>query len=144
MSDISLDPEFPAVPSVPYAVREAESEHICGYAVKHPTSGDIVSNRSFKDGYCEQPLTMLQAEADALAAQMSAKTGVAWVSEVAPCPCPNCGRVIWADDLDFCYPQNRERTLWRAGCNEHDFGCGHELYATTYDEVMNRWNGVAP
>lgn len=144
MTSTSLDPQFPATPTVYYAVREAESDHVCGYAVKHPKSGDIVSNRGFENGYCEQPLTMPKSEADLLAEQMSTKTGVAWVSEVAPCPCPNCGRVIWADDLDFCYPRNRERTLWRAGCNEHDFGCGHEIHASSYDEAMNRWNGVAP
>jgi len=124
-----------------YALREVVQDRLHGYAVKHPESGEIVSNRSFKNGYCEQPLTFLQADAQALAEALRAQTQVTWVVELAPGPCPQCGRVIWADDLDFCYPANRERTRWRAGCNEHDFGCGYNIEGDTFESVIRRWNG---
>ena len=124
-----------------YALHEVVQDRIPGYAVKHPESGEIVSNRNFKNGYCEQPLTFPQAEAQALAEVLTAQTQVTWVIELAPGPCPQCGRVIWADDYDFCYPSNRERTRWRAGCNEHDFGCGYEIEGESFEAVIRRWNG---
>ncbi len=123
-----------------FAVCQRDPEHVDGYAVVHPDTGDIVSNRSFPNGYCSMPLVMDEEQAQSLALRLREKTGLDWVAEGAPSPCPACGRVIWADDLDFCYPNNRERTSWRAGCNEHDFGCGYEVEGETYEQVMAAWN----
>ncbi|KVP96875.1 hypothetical protein WJ96_06795 [Burkholderia ubonensis] len=117
------------------------ADRIPGYAVRHPESGALVSNRSFDNGYCVQPLTFDKAEAETHAAALHAATGTVWVLELAPGPCPACRRVIWADDLDFCYPLNRERTRWRAGCNEHDFGCGFEVEGNSFVDVMRLWAG---
>ncbi|WP_157644007.1 hypothetical protein [Burkholderia ubonensis] len=124
-----------------YAIREMVADRIPGYAVRHPESGALVSNRSFDNGYCVQPLTFDKAEAETHAAALHAATGTVWVLELAPGPCPACRRVIWADDLDFCYPLNRERTRWRAGCNEHDFGCGFEVEGNSFVDVMRLWAG---
>lgn len=123
-----------------YAVREVGGESIPGYAIYRPGSMELISNRSIPNGYCEQPLTFPLALAQAHAQALSAHHGKPWIVELAPNPCPSCGRVIWADDRDFCYPTSRERTRWRAGCNEHDFGCGFELEASSWDEAMRRWN----
>jgi hypothetical protein len=126
-----------------FAARELHSAAIEGYAVKHPGSGKVVSNRSFENGYCERPLTLPLSEAQALAGMLNHKTGKPWVLRLAPHPCPRCQRDIWADDRDFCHPNNRERTEWRAGCNEHDFGCGHEVLGTSFEDVMTKWNAGA-
>jgi len=110
------------------------------YLVVHPQTGELCAQDSFENGYCCMPLTLDEAQAQALAARMREQTGMCWQAEAAPAPCANCGRVIWADDRDFCYPQNRERTSWRAGCNHHDFGCGHEVTADSREAVMAAWN----
>lgn len=123
-----------------YALREQVSDRHPGFAVRHPETGVLVSNRSLHNGYCIQPLTFPKEEAEAHASALRASTAVTWVLELAPGPCPSCKRVIWADDLDFCYPLNRERTLWRAGCNKHDFGCGFELRGDSLGDVLRRWN----
>lgn len=133
-------PTLSSLPSI-FAVRE-KSGRIPGYAIRHPATGFIVSNRSFESAYCEKVLTMPEAEATRLAAALTVRTGVKWVKELAPNPCPKCQRVISADDGDFCYPSNRQLTQWRAGCNEHDFGCGHEVKAESYTQVMALWNGT--
>ena len=139
---ISIAPSRATCHPALFAVRQAPSEHdhIPGYAVRHPVSGAIVSNRSFENGYCEELLSLCEVDAVALAQELALKTGMLWSAERAPNPCPNCGRAISADDGDFCYPNNRERTLWRAGCNEHDFGCGHEVQAPTYSQALALWN----
>jgi hypothetical protein len=124
-----------------YALREQVADGHAGYAVRHPQTSTLVSNRSFENGYCVQPLTFPRDEAVAHAAALQAATGVTWVVELAPGPCPACKRVIWADDLDFCYPTNRERTLYRAGCNKHDFGCGFEIRSDSFEGAIRRWNG---
>jgi len=121
-----------------YAIREIQERP--AYAVTHPTLGEIVANDSFANGYCAQPITATQERAQEIAKALTASTKVEWQIERAPNPCARCGRVIWADDLDFLYPQNRERTSWRAGCNLHDFGCGHEVVAESKDSVLARWN----
>jgi hypothetical protein len=123
-----------------YALREV-ADRIAGYAVRHPQTGELVSNRSFENGYCVQPLTFPRDEADAHVAALVAATGLTWVVELAPGPCPACQRVIRADDLDFCYPLNRERTHYRAGCNKHDFGCGFEIRSDSFEGAIRRWNG---
>ena len=42
-----------------YAIREVTEHHIPGFAVVHPETGKLVSNRSFPNGYCEQPITAI-------------------------------------------------------------------------------------
>lgn len=42
-----------------YAIREVTDHHIPGFAVVHPETGKLVSNRSFPNGYCEQPITAI-------------------------------------------------------------------------------------
>lgn len=68
----------------------------------------------------------------------------AWEVHIAANPCPSCGRRMWANDHDFCHPENRERTKWRAGCNVHDFGCGFEVTAQvlTEAEMLKAWNAA--
>lgn len=117
-----------------------EASPIEGYLVVHPESGELCSNRSFPDGYCRLPLLMDKAQAQALAQRLAAPGGHRWEAVAAPAPCAHCGRVIWADDRDFCYPLNRERTQWRAGCNEHDFGCGHEVFGDSKEAAMQAWS----
>lgn len=65
-----------------------------------------------------------------------------WRVELAPEPCPNCGRQMESGDMDFIYPQTRLAQQWRAGCNRHDFGCGFELQmdAQSAEEMTKFWN----
>lgn len=55
-------------------------------------------------------------------------------------PCPFCGQEIDITDKDFCYPNNREMTEWRAGCIEIAGGCGAEILGETAEEAINKWN----
>ena len=87
-------------------------------------------------------LGVRDTELNLLVDVLFAATGVVWVLHLAPGQCPACRRVIWADDLDFCYPLNRQRTLWRAGCNEHDGGCGFKVEGVSFEDVMRLWNGL--
>lgn len=130
----------PAPPRL-FAVRtrRREDENVPSYAVLDPLSSRILPSREHEHLYASRPLTISKKEAEALAAALTRETGREWFAEEAPTPCANCGRDIWADDLDFCYPGNREMTSWRAGCNEHDFGCGHEVEADSYEAVMAAW-----
>lgn len=125
-----------------YAIREMVADRNPGFAVRQPVTGALVSNLSFEEGFRIQPPAFPKAEAEAHAEALFVATGIVWVLHLAPGACPACRRVIWADDLDFCYPQNRQRTRWRAGCNEHDGGCGFEVEADTFDDVMRLWNGL--
>ena len=126
-----------------YSVREVSNETRHGaYAVEHPESHLIVSNQSFDDGYLVRPLTYPLNEAIACAEYLTSTTQSPWEIVGAPNPCSNCGRVIWTDDMDFCYPQNRERNLWIAGCMEHNGGCGHDVVGKTYHQTMSRWNHI--
>lgn len=87
------------------------------------------------------PLDVAQAHAKAL---NEAGATPAWEVHIAANACPSCGRRMWANDHDFCHPENRERTKWRAGCNVHDFGCGFEVTAevSTEAEMLNAWNAA--
>lgn len=93
-----------------------------------------------------EPALFDKAGAEEMAAELNAAApdGEQWRVEEAPLPCPCCGRELLVDDLDFLYPQNREWTSWRAGCNEHDFGCGYEVFGATADEVFAKWQDGAP
>ena len=123
-----------------FAVREESSDGIIGYAVIRPSTTEITSDRSFKDGYMNRPLTLDKDAAENLANALTVKNGKAWMIELAPNACPSCGRDKWANDHDFLYPQNREKTEFRAGCNVHDGGCGHEITGTSLEETLKKWN----
>jgi hypothetical protein len=129
-------------PEDSYAVREGSPHEKVGYAVINPATGQVESNKGLVNGYCEQPLTMPLNEAQHLADKLTAssQTGTVWSVELAPHPCPNCKREIWANDRDFCYPQNRERTQWVAGCFVHNFGCGFKLHTDSKEEALAAWN----
>lgn len=127
-----------------YAIREVTEHHIPSFAVVHPETGQLVSNRSIPNGYCHRPVTYGLVAAQAEANELTQRTGFLWEVTLAPNPCPSCGRSLWADDLDFLHPSNRERSAWRAGCNTHDGGCGFELEGPSALEVLRAWNAVTP
>src|SRR5438128_1258897 len=110
-----------------YAVASRAEEGRDDYIAAHPQTGLLVARETLESPWCHEPTTRPLEEARELAERFTRETGKAWVVQLAPNPCPSCGRVIWADDHDFCYPLNREYSRWTAGCNEHDFGCGHEV-----------------
>jgi hypothetical protein len=110
------------------------------YAAEDPETGALVAREGLADGWRIAPAKLAKPQALELARQLQEKTGREWFLELAPNPCPSCSRVIRADDLDFCYPQTRERKTWRAGCNEHDGGCGFEVEGTSFEDVMRKWN----
>lgn len=129
-----------------YAVRETGPGRRCGYSIVDPATGDFASHEAVPSGYCVMPSEFPLAEAQALAQQLTARVlgspvgpfnaedpqahlPAVWGVEIAPGPCARCSRKIFANDMDFCYPSTRERTQFRAGCNEHDFGCGHKVVA---------------
>lgn len=88
--------------------------------------------------------TLPKEQALALADKLSTETdGPGWTVGLAPRACPSCGRQVTPDDLDFCYPTHR-RTQWRAGCNQHDFGCGFEVEApvASADAIIGLWNSA--
>lgn len=114
------------------------------YAAEHPATGALVARKPLAGDSRIAPATLARPRALELARQLQEQTGRAWLIEPAPNPCPACSRVIRADDLDFCYPQTRERKTWRAGCNEHDGGCGYEVIAASFEAVMQAWNSRAP
>ena len=93
-----------------------------------------------------EPVLLDKSAAQVLAAALDAEgtDEQPWRLLEAPLPCPCCGRELLVDDMDFLYPQNRQRTLWRAGCNEHDFGCGHEVFGATSEAVFAKWQAGAP
>lgn len=99
------------------------------YLFAAPESEEPIPGALLDDNpYNHPPLTFTRERAEQLAAAQNRKEGrTSWRVELAPAPCPSCGRIMWANDHDFCYPSTRERTHWRAGCNEHDFGCGFEV-----------------
>lgn len=125
-----------------YAVREVGASSGKGYAVVNPTTNETVAEYRFANGYCEQPIVLPLQDASILAQKLTASSETTWITERAPSPCPGCGREIWASNLDFCYARNHEQTQWRAGCNEHDFGCGYEVEAASFDEVLAAWNAA--
>ena len=130
-------------PSTLYAIRQVRPDDH-GFLVRHPESGELASTRSFPNGYCERPLTVPWDAAMALLEQFRKLVpgNEVWELAEAPHACPNCRREIWANDLDFLY-SHKEGTLWRAGCNEHDFGCGFELVQEgTREEALRAWNTI--
>lgn len=112
------------------------------YAVAHPDTRKIVS-QEVVGRHCA-PVKVPADDVDEVLRELAAAYPGDWRRELAPGPCPSCGRKIWANDLDFIYPENRERTSWRAGCNEHDFGCGFEVTAPSRLEVVQAWNAAQP
>lgn len=54
-------------------------------------------------------------------------------------PCKFCGQLPNFMDDDFCYPLNRERTQFRAGCIESAGGCGSEAIAETAVDAVIKW-----
>lgn len=91
-----------------------------------------------------EPLVLLpRAQVSAELRRLALATGMMWVAVLAPSPCPSCGREMEGDDLDFCYPENRTRQSWRAGCNEHDFGCGFEILAPSRKAALQAWNAAS-
>lgn len=42
--------------------------------------------------------------------------------------------------IDSLYPTNRARTEWIFVCQLHNGGCGREVYGSSDDEVIERWN----
>jgi hypothetical protein len=114
------------------------------YAAEDPATGVLVARETLADGWRIAPAKLARPRALELACQLQQKTGRAWFIEPAPNPCPACSRAVRADDLDLCYPQTLDRKTWRAGCNEHDGGCGYEVIATSFEAVMRAWNNRAP
>jgi len=55
-------------------------------------------------------------------------------------PCSNCG-ADWSDDLiDTLYPQLRDGSEWVFGCMDHNGGCGRQVYGTSKQNAIDRWN----
>lgn len=151
---------------VKYAARETSPGRRRGYAILNPASGEFESHEAVQGGTCIPPVEFPLAEAQAHAAQMTQRAiGVptavrvaaarwsddpgldvpsVWGVEVAPNPCAHCGRKMFASDLDFCHPTNRERSAYVTACYEHNFGCGREVLGASYENAMARWNGQIP
>ena len=55
-------------------------------------------------------------------------------------PCPFCGDRPNYEDSDFCYPSNREGTLWSAHCCAGGCGCGASMLGQTKQEAIDNWN----
>ncbi|MFA5920087.1 MAG: hypothetical protein WC856_02200 [Methylococcaceae bacterium] len=55
-------------------------------------------------------------------------------------PCPFCGQIIDETDGDFCYPMDRNKLIWRAGCIESAGGCGAEVFGESWEEAIKKWN----
>lgn len=151
-----------------YAVREIGPEGRRGYAIADPLTGAFESHQAVDGGTCVPPVELPLAEALALAEAMTQRANAkgaptpakvvaarwaddpgpdvpsVWGIEVAPGLCAQCGRKVFANDLDFCHPTHREGDPQRrfvAGCNVHDFGCGHEVFGDSFEEAMSKWNG---
>jgi hypothetical protein len=127
-----------------YAIRCVQPDRHA-FVVRNPLTGELANYRDLDDGYCIRPLTVALEEAQALLDEFRKLVphGDDWALQLAPRPCPACGRDIWANDGDFLYPKTRELKAWRAGCNEHDGGCGFELTASgTRQDMLASWNAV--
>jgi len=110
------------------------------YLVAHPRTGTLVSRRSLATPWRHRPALLPRAEAQAMADELRETTGNAWSIELAPNDCPGCDRKIDPNHPDFCYTPGVRRDRWRAGCNEHDGGCGFEVEGDSYKDVLTRWN----
>lgn len=112
------------------------------YLVEHPETGELITYESLASPWRRSPALRLQEEAQAKASELQQRTGEPWHIELAPNACPSCAREIDVDQLDFCYPRGPKSGLWRAGCNEHDGGCGFEIEGDSYEDVVTKWNQV--
>lgn len=125
----------------PYVVFHSEQDD---YLFMHPQSGQLVTGSAFDNANNHPPAHFEQELAELLAREMNQlkgdPTSAGWSAVLTYKDCPSCGRDLWANDLDVCYPSNRERTRWRVGCNCHDFGCGLEVLGESYDDAVSRWN----
>jgi len=131
----------------PYVVaRNLDVQPFRDFLFSHARTSAVMPGAELgSNPHLQRPLhfTLETAQAHAKALN-DAGASPAWGAHIAANPCPGCGRVMWANDHDFCYPNNRERSSWRAGCNVHDFGCGFELVApvATEAEVLALWNSA--
>lgn len=124
--------------------RDFDEESDSDFLYAHPSTGEVMPGRQLgtnPNNYPPEHFSREAAQAHVLRLNASAPD-TPWVLRLAPRPCPSCGRVMWANDLDFLHPRNRLRDGWRAGCNVHDFGCGFEIEAlgVTRDQLLDQWN----
>jgi len=110
------------------------------YLVAHPRTGALVPRRALATPWRHRPALLPRGEAQAKADELRETTGEDWSIELAPNDCPSCERKIDANRPDFCYTPGVRRDRWRAGCNEHDGGCGFEVEGDSYEDVLTRWN----
>jgi len=110
------------------------------FLVEQPGTGKLVSFISLASPWRHSPALRPQAEAQAQADELRRRTGDPWQIELAPNACPNCAREIGVDRPGFCYPRGPKNGPWRAGCDEHDGGCGFELEGSSYEDVVTKWN----
>lgn len=116
------------------------------FLFSHPMHGAIVPGADLgSNPNIHRPEHFTLESAEEFAKKLNeAGASPAWEVHLAANSCPSCGRAMWANDHDFCHPENRERTKWRAGCNVHDFGCGFEVSAevSTEAEMLKVWNAA--
>lgn len=110
------------------------------YLIEHPVSGELVSYESLASPWRHRPALRPHVQAQEKADELRKLTGDPWQIELMPNACPNCAREIGADRVDFCYPRGTKGGIWRAGCNEHDGGCGFEIEGSSYEDAVTRWN----
>jgi hypothetical protein len=110
------------------------------FLIEHPRTGDLVSRDALASPWRHKPALLPEAEAQAKADELRQLTGNAWRIELAPNECPECAREIDANRPDFAHTLGARRDRWRAGCNEHDGGCGFEVEGESYEDALTRWN----
>src|SRR5690606_25174008 len=110
------------------------------YLIEHPDTGELVPHESLASPWRRRPALRPRAQAQAKADELKRLTGDPWQIEIAPNACPSCSREIEADRVDFCYPRGPKSGTWRAGCNEHDGGCGFEVEGSSYEDAVIKWN----
>lgn len=119
-----------------FSLRERlEHVRIPAWVVTNPTTGELCSQRTLHQGHLQVPATFAEDVARAAALRL-AKPFVTW--ELIPYhgDCPQCGRRIGANDLNFLY---NAPTGWRAACHVWEGGCGHEASGATRDDALKRW-----
>lgn len=122
----------------PYVVYNREQRD---YLYRCPDTGRLVTSAAFDNAYYHSPAAFEQELAQALADEMNrSHENLEWKALITTKDCPSCGRELLANDMDVCYPNNRERTSWRVGCNVHDWGCGLEVSGDTYVSAVTKWN----
>ena len=115
-----------------------------GFVVKDRHSGAVAPSGTLQAPGSHREVALPHGEAMALMAHLRAQhpESYTWQLVRALAPCPHCGRELWTNDMDACYPNNREMTSWRVGCNEHDGGCGFEVRGPTREEAVLTWNST--